>query len=87
MYEHTLAWSTQRNYVQAKEKGAKADYGNKMLWPYHHYMLVGEYAQIMDIPHFGGEQPGLTYYYSPVNGNAFGCVDDETENMEAFLYH
>ena len=50
-------------------------------------MLVSDYAQTMDIPHFGGEQPGLTYYYSPVNVNVFGCVDYATEHMEAFLYH
>ena len=87
MYEHTLAWSTQRNYVQAKEKEAKADYGNKILWPDRRDMLVGDYAQTVDIPQFGGEQPGLTYYYSPVNVNVFGCVDYATEHMEAFLYH
>ena len=87
MYEHTLAWSTQRDYVQEKEKEAEADYANNILWPYHHEMLVGDYAQIMDIPHFGGKQPGLTYYYSPVNVNVFGWVDYSTEHMEAFIYH
>ena len=50
-------------------------------------MLVGDYAQTMDIPHFGGEQPCLTYYYSPVNANVFGCADYATEHMEVFLYH
>ena len=50
-------------------------------------MLIGDYAQTIDIPHFGGEQPGLTYYYSPVNVNVFGCVDYATEHMEVFLYH
>ena len=71
MYEHTLAWSTQRNYVQARENEAKADYGNIILWPYHHDMLVADYGQTINIPHFGGEQPGLMYYYSPVNFNVF----------------
>ena len=28
MYKHTLAWFTQRDYVEAKEKESKADYGN-----------------------------------------------------------
>ena len=87
MYAHTLAWSTQRDYIQEKETEAKADYGNKILLPYCHEMLVGDYAQTMDIPHFGGEQPSLTYYYSPVNFNVFGCVDYSTEHMETFLYH
>ena len=40
IYEHTLAWSTHRNYFQSKEKEAKEDYGNKTLWPYIHDMLV-----------------------------------------------
>ena len=50
-------------------------------------MLVGDYAQKIDIPHFGGKHPGLTYYYSPVNVNVFGCVDYSTENVRAFLNH
>ena len=57
------------------------------LWPYHHDMLVGDYAQTMYIPHFGGEQSGLMYYYSPVNVNVFVCVYYSTEHMEACLYH
>ena len=65
----------------------KKYYADKMLWPYHHDMLVGDYAHTMYIPHVGVAEPGLTYYYSPVNFNVFGCVDFLTEHIEAFLYN
>ena len=40
----------------------------------------------MDIPHFGQEQPGETYYYSPVNISCFGSVDYATNILDAFVY-
>jgi hypothetical protein len=29
----------------------------------------------MTLPHFGGEQPGETYYFSPLGVYCFGVVD------------
>jgi hypothetical protein len=37
--------------------------------------FVADYAQNMPIPHFASEQPGATYYYSPLNAYIFGVVD------------
>lgn len=34
-----------------------------------------DYAQNMDIPHFGEEQPADIYYFSPLTVNVFGCTD------------
>jgi len=36
---------------------------------------VVDYAQNLGLPHFGGEQPGDTYYYSPLAVYCFGVVD------------
>ena len=57
---------------------AKDDVVNAIPWPDHHDMFVCDYAQKLDLPHFGGEQPGEVYYYSPLNINVFGCVDYST---------
>ena len=40
----------------------------------------------MGLPHFGGEQPGETYYYSPLSVYCFGVVDVTTDTMYAHLY-
>ena len=40
----------------------------------------------MDLPHFGAEQPGETYYYSPFKINFFGSVDFATNKLDAFIY-
>jgi hypothetical protein len=39
------------------------------------YMRIGDYCQKMENPYFGAEQPGDTYYMSPVTVNCFGLVD------------
>ena len=87
MYAHTQAWNTQRKYVRERMQVAKDDVVNAIPWPDHHYMFVCDYAQAIDLPHFGGEQPGEVYYYSPLNINVFGTCDYSTELMEAFIYN
>ena len=65
----------------------KADLVNGVSWPDRRDMFVCDYAQNMDLPHFGGEQPGDVYYFSPLNINIFGCCDYSTENMQTFIYN
>lgn len=48
--------------------------------------LVCDYAQNMTLPNFGSEQPGETYYYSPLNVYCFGIVDTSTDHLHATLY-
>ena len=43
------------------------------------YTFVGDFAQNMYLPNFSAEQPGLTYYFSPLNMYPFGIVDASTE--------
>ena len=40
----------------------------------------------MDLPHFGSEQPGETYYYSLLKINCFGVTDLSTDVLGSFIY-
>ena len=53
------------------------------------YCLVVDYAQNMDLPHFGLEQPGETYYYSPLSVYCLGIVDLSGNQWQLYtnLYH
>ena len=39
------------------------------------YMRVGDYCQKLELPYFVAEQPGDTYYMSPLTINCYGLVD------------
>ena len=39
------------------------------------FCFVADYAQNLSIPSFCGEQPGETYYYTPLNAFVFGVAD------------
>jgi hypothetical protein len=47
---------------------------------------VADYAQNMYIPNFAGEQPGATYYYSPMSCYVFGVVDGAIDKLSAYMY-
>lgn len=53
------------------------------------YLFYFDYAQNVQCPQFGSEQPGETYYYSPLNINVFGIVDSngDTEALTAYCFH
>jgi hypothetical protein len=50
--------------------------------------LVADYCQDMEMPFFGKDQPGETYYYTPKTINLFGIVDcnSEKEVLHAYSY-
>jgi hypothetical protein len=50
--------------------------------------LVADYCQNMEMPFFGKDQPGETYYYTPKTINLFGIVDcnSEKEVLHAYGY-
>ena len=53
------------------------------------YLFYFDYAQNVDCPQLGSEQPGEMYYYSPLNINIFGIVDAnaEQETLTSYCYH
>jgi hypothetical protein len=50
--------------------------------------LVADYCQNMEMPYFGKDQPGETYYYTPKTINVFGIVDcnQEKEVLHSYSY-
>ena len=56
-------------------------------WPHRRDTFVGDYCQNFGLPHFGNEQPGETYYYSPLGVYIFGIVNYADEKMNAYCYH
>lgn len=52
------------------------------------FCLVADYSQNLGLPHFGEEQPGDTYYFSPLSVYIFGIVDVSCspEVLHAFGY-
>ena len=50
------------------------------------YCLVADYCQNLSIPHFGSEQPGDTYYFSPLFVYVFGVADVSGEKSKLLAY-
>ena len=65
---------------------SKDDMESRIIWQNKTVCLCGDYSQNLDMPHFGGEQPGDTYYYSPLNIYVFGLVNMATEVLLAYVY-
>jgi hypothetical protein len=59
------------------------------------YTFVVDYGQNMELPIFNKEQPGCTYYYSPMTVNVLGMVDHAhkypngtvSEHMHCHAHH
>ena len=86
MSEHVKEWKCQRDYVQLKRDESKADLANDIKWPNRRDCFVGDYSQNMGLPWFGNEQPGVTYYYSPLGVYVFGMANYATEHLHAYVY-
>jgi hypothetical protein len=81
---HVEMAQQQRALYQQKRKEAKDTIGNR---PSERVLCyVADYAQNMYIPNFAGEQPGATYYYSPMSCYVFGVVDAAVDKLAAWLY-
>jgi len=52
------------------------------------YCLIADFSQSEQLPYFGREQPGETYYYSPRKINIFGIVDCSIKGgkLNSYLY-
>ena len=86
MNEHVKEYKCQRDFIKAKRDEAKADLENGVKWPYRRDCFVGDYSQNMALPWFGNEQPGVTYYYSPLSIYIFGMANYATEHLYAYVY-
>ena len=86
MTEHVRKHKGQRTLLQSRSKDSKEDRINNVLWPNIRYTTVADYSQGTGLPHHGNEQPGETYYYSPLTVNIFGVTDMATEILHAYIY-
>ena len=48
--------------------------------------LVMDFCQNLDLPHLGGEQPGDTYYFSPLWVYCLGIYDVAEDRLYAYMY-
>ena len=64
MGKYTNAWMAQRSYVNKNAAEAKKDLENNVKWPDRSNCAVGDFCQNLGMPHFGGDESGITYYFS-----------------------
>ena len=76
--EHVEMACKQRQLFNRKKDKAKQDRRNELSQEERTYCYVGDFAQNMCLPNFASEQPGATYYYSPLSVYPFGVVDGST---------
>ena len=86
MEDHIRHHQGQRDYINFLKDQCRRDYGNNVKFCDRHDVFVADYSQNMDLPHFGTDQPGDTYYYSPLSIFVFGVVNFATNMMNAFVY-
>ena len=86
---HVTDAKAQREYVSSLRGVAVLENAANLPHNERTYLYYFDYAQNVQCPQFGGEQPGETYYYSPLNVNVFGIVDSntQTEKLVAYCYH
>jgi hypothetical protein len=81
---HVEMAQLQRSMYQRKKKEAiqtkHESPSNRVL------CYVADYAQNMYLPNFASEQPGATYYYSPLSAFCFGIVDASVDKLTAWVY-
>ena len=92
---HVRRADVQREGYQRAEAAAIACKQSKKDHTQSSYTLVVDYGQNMELPTFSSEQPGMTYYFSPLTVNNLGIVDHAHVNedgsvvmhMHAHVYH
>ena len=70
---HVMMARRQRELFNFKKQKARDTVGCER--EQRTYTYVADFAQNMYLPNFAAEQPGATYYYSPLNVYPFGVVD------------
>jgi hypothetical protein len=93
--KHVKMARAQRALYQAKVADAVADATEGKDHAERRYTFVVNYGQNMELPVYNKEQPGITYYYSPLSIYNLGIVDHAhvyddgrvTEHMHCHVYH
>jgi hypothetical protein len=89
-----MAWA-QRLLYQMLEKAAVDDAKDAVEHTKRRYTLTCDFGQNMQCPCYNSNQPGCTYYYTPLNIYNFGVVDHSYDygnrtignHMHCHVYH
>lgn len=92
---HIKMARAQRSLYQAKIQEAKSAAEADVRHEDRTYTFVVDYGQNMELPIFNSQQPGCTYYYSPLSVYNLGMVNhahvyengEIKEHMYAHVYH
>ena len=76
---HVRQFREMRQYVKELVLISRAHWRQHVTWVNRTLVDIADFAQNLDMPHFGSEQPGDTYYYSPLGIYLFGIVSTHTE--------
>jgi hypothetical protein len=84
--DHVEMARKQREYVNTKKDEAFADRNKQN--SERSFCFTADYCQNLYVPNFAGEQPGETYYISPVNAFTFGVADNSQRptTLAAYCY-
>ena len=87
--EHVRAYQVQRDESKCIMSLAKLDIANLLPSLCRRRVLTIDMGQNLNLPNFEGEQPGDTYYMSPLTVLLFGVVENATEDgydrMNAYI--
>jgi hypothetical protein len=86
---------TQRFLYQSLEAAAVSDAKNGVEYSKRRSTLTVDFGQNIQVPCYNSEQPGCTYYYTPVTVNNFGIVNHSHDygngsidnHMYCHVYH
>ena len=83
--KHVKAAQSQKSLAQKKIEAAKIAF-EQMPNDSNVVTLVVDYCQNLDLRHLGGEQPGDTYYLSPIWLYCLGIVNVAEGRLYAYIY-
>lgn len=71
---HVEKYSNMRKLVKEKIDLSREHELSRKEWSSRTIVQIADFAQNLDLPHFGSEQPGDIYYFSPLAIYLFGIV-------------
>ena len=87
---HVRAYQVQREESKKIISLARSDISNLLPSIFRNRVLTIDMGQNLNLPNFEGEQPGDTFYLSPLTVLLFGVVDNATESkkdhMKAYIW-
>ena len=81
---HVTQFANMRNHVKTLIATAKQHHKTDTPWQQCLYVQIADFAQNLDLPHFGSEQPGDIYYFSPLGIYLFGMVNAYLKSESLF---